>query len=170
MRRLSLRHQIAALMAFLFVMWTVMLLLDALAAAHLAPDALLRLRWMEWVLGFAGFAAGLLATRAILNSFVRDVQGLTSLAQSLRAGNAGPLPQGELGSLAKAIVDMHVSVLRYETELRETLARLREREADAQAANRAKSAFLATMSHEVRTPLIGVLGMLELLSLGQLDP
>ncbi|HJW08761.1 MAG TPA: ATP-binding protein, partial [Holophagaceae bacterium] len=47
---------------------------------------------------------------------------------------------------------------------------LREREADAQAANRAKSAFLATMSHEVRTPLIGVLGMLELLSLGQLDP
>ena len=33
----------------------------------------------------------------------------------------------------------------------------------------AKDAFLATMSHEIRTPLNGLLGMLELLSLWQLD-
>jgi two-component system, NarL family, sensor histidine kinase EvgS len=32
-----------------------------------------------------------------------------------------------------------------------------------------KDAFLATMSHEIRTPLNGLLGMLELLSLWQLD-
>jgi PAS domain S-box-containing protein len=32
---------------------------------------------------------------------------------------------------------------------------------DAEAANRAKSAFLATMSHEIRTPLNGVLGMAQ---------
>ena len=31
----------------------------------------------------------------------------------------------------------------------------------AEAANRAKSAFLATMSHEIRTPLNGVLGMAQ---------
>lgn len=34
----------------------------------------------------------------------------------------------------------------------------------AEAANRAKSAFLATVSHEVRTPLNGVLGLLSVLS------
>jgi signal transduction histidine kinase/ActR/RegA family two-component response regulator len=34
---------------------------------------------------------------------------------------------------------------------------------DAEAANRAKSAFLATMSHEIRTPLNAVLGMATLL-------
>jgi len=34
----------------------------------------------------------------------------------------------------------------------------------AEAANRAKSAFLAIMSHEIRTPMNGVLGMLHLLS------
>nr|WP_315207658.1 ATP-binding protein [uncultured Albidiferax sp.] len=33
----------------------------------------------------------------------------------------------------------------------------------AEAANRAKSAFLATMSHEIRTPMNGVVGMVEVL-------
>ncbi|MCP4043902.1 MAG: hypothetical protein GY731_18420, partial [Gammaproteobacteria bacterium] len=40
---------------------------------------------------------------------------------------------------------------------------LRVAKDDAEAANQAKSAFLATMSHEIRTPMNGVLGMAELL-------
>lgn len=39
----------------------------------------------------------------------------------------------------------------------------------AEAANLAKSAFLATMSHEIRTPMNGVLGMASLLRRTQLD-
>ena len=39
----------------------------------------------------------------------------------------------------------------------------------AEQANQAKTAFLATMSHEVRTPLSGVLGTLRLLQKTQLD-
>jgi len=41
---------------------------------------------------------------------------------------------------------------------------------EAEAATRAKSAFLATMSHEIRTPLNGVLGMAQAMATGRLDP
>ncbi|MGE8098570.1 ATP-binding protein [Pseudomonas fluorescens] len=48
-------------------------------------------------------------------------------------------------------------------------AALEEARHSADAANEAKTLFLATMSHEIRTPLYGVLGTLELLARTQLD-
>ncbi|MBL0210368.1 MAG: response regulator [Holophagaceae bacterium] len=78
------------------------------------------------------------------------------VAVSLMQGNGN----GSLGRLT-VVTDL--------TVLKALEMGLREREAEAQAANRAKSAFLAAMSHEVRTPLIGINGMIEILSMGTMD-
>ena len=49
------------------------------------------------------------------------------------------------------------------------IAQLTSAKEQAEAANQAKSAFLAAMSHEIRTPMNGVIGLLELLAHTRLD-
>jgi len=54
--------------------------------------------------------------------------------------------------------------------MRRASQRLRDARGRAEAANEAKSAFLAVMSHELRTPLNGMLGMAQALRGATLDP
>ena len=60
-------------------------------------------------------------------------------------------------------------VIRRAAALRRATAKLEQERAAAEAANAAKSAFLAMMSHELRTPMNGVLGMAHALRASRLS-
>ncbi len=62
-----------------------------------------------------------------------------------------------------------IESIRNINELKETMAQLDKARQAAEAADQAKSDFLATMSHEIKTPMNGILGMTQLLAATDLD-
>ena len=72
-------------------------------------------------------------------------------------------------TFAASIGDM-VSLALEASERLKTEAKLRQAKEAAEAATQAKSTFLATMTHELRTPMGGVIGMANLLLQTELAP
>ncbi|HUO12064.1 MAG TPA: ATP-binding protein [Caulobacteraceae bacterium] len=66
-----------------------------------------------------------------------------------------------LGLICNLFINARRQLAGSREALRQARAAAQERGVAAEAANDAKSAFLATMSHEIRTPLNGVLGLAQ---------
>jgi signal transduction histidine kinase/ActR/RegA family two-component response regulator len=71
-------------------------------------------------------------------------------------------------TLANFFILARTQLDRSRNVLRQARKRAQDGELAAEAANTAKSAFLATMSHEIRTPLNGVLGMAQAMAADEL--
>lgn len=78
---------------------------------------------------------------------------------SVFPARGGITPVKDRGGVTRSFVGVCEDM----TEVRRTEALLREAKERAEAGDRAKGQFLATMSHEVRTPLNGIVGFASLL-------
>ncbi len=95
---------------------------------------------------------------ALARSGTADFVGQTRGDRWIRARNRRT---GD-GGLVTMLTDVTMQKQR-EAELERARDAAEAARAEAEAANQAKSTFLATMSHEIRTPMNGVLGSAELL-------
>lgn len=116
-----------------------------------------------WALA-ASMILSLVLAHLLFRRFIRHTEtrldALKQAAESFAAGHtdvrANLGGEDELADFGRAFdTAMH--------DIAENQAQLRSAMQAAEAANIAKSRFLATMSHEIRTPLNGVLGMAQLL-------
>ena len=111
-----------------------------------------------------------------LTAFMRSIE----LSHDYRApleieagGELGQLVGGfnrMLGEVAARDEQIAEQIRTLDSQVRSRTADLEVAKAAAEAANVAKSDFLATMSHEIRTPMNGIMVMAEMLAAGEMPP
>jgi signal transduction histidine kinase/DNA-binding response OmpR family regulator len=113
----------------------------------------------------ACFTLVILLAYMVSRQIVAPINRITALFKKFQGGTLdiserlASLGHDEIGELTRWF-NVFLDGLQAKAQAEEELRRAKDA---AEAANQAKSAFLASMSHEIRTPLNGILGMTSLL-------
>jgi len=118
-------------------------------------------RWGNWISCFVPMRVDFAGQCPVVFGFdVSADHWLTELGQERRV----PL------AMTALVVLLFLGLFLAYDKLQLNLIELRQLAVAAQTASQAKGEFLAMMSHEVRTPINGMLGMADLLEHSRLDP
>lgn len=116
----------------------------------------------------------MLVTIKTFSDLSSRIQKLTLLTKSnpgdLAFIQSGDFGYDEIGQLAQSFHTMSLIIQDNYQKLVESNTQLAEATAQAEMATRAKSLFIANVSHEIRTPINGILGMTKILSQTNLEP
>jgi signal transduction histidine kinase len=123
-----------------------------------------------------GLGIGITGSRTLMDDFVIDTvvgEGTTVLLRKYLPRNARRITAADLGRVTEALSQRPLDPLEeaqhYNQELLRTLDELSRVNRELQAANEAKDLFLATVSHEMRTPMTAILGWLQMLRVPGID-
>jgi signal transduction histidine kinase/CheY-like chemotaxis protein/HPt (histidine-containing phosphotransfer) domain-containing protein len=122
-------------------------------------------------------AAAIIVFLVVANLLVSRRVASILLAEAAAGGGehpvstTGQVPEQLSGARLNAIADKELTEMRAELERRRNLeGELNAARQAAESAAMAKGEFLATMSHEMRTPLNGIIPLLEILRDTRLEP